>query len=409
MFLQTLESFFALSQDDMPIQSKLAVRLLPGLVTTLLLNLVLQQEVFFSCITGLFITLIYRFAFFYTMKSLPFSFTLGEASIVAQGTIIFLYNCFLRLPFIEESKSLSEDLNLILQIGLLSVTIITFITYTLPIFRRWFMFYALLITVVIIVCIVPLRDKLAVTILVSFIFSDLERIAIVTVYMALLLLAGFTVTWQIRKSQQVTTSIRKIFHVLIVLVFVPGLIFQCQFLYVASVVILAVFIVLEMARVIKLYPVSDALESSVEAFIDEKDAGKVALTPIYLLVGCSAPLWIHNSPCDLTGSSAFELLPLLSGVLSIGIGDTFASLIGSTIGRHKWGNSNKSVEGTIASIIAQASFLYFLNLLGFISLTSKLAAVCGIAVITNSLVEALTDQVDNLSLPLVTYIILAFK
>lgn len=409
MFLQSLETFFSLARDDLPVPKKLAIRLCPGLVTTLLLNLVLQQEVVFSCITGLLITLIYRFAFLYTMKSLPFSFTLGEASIVAQGTTIFLYNCFLRLPFIEESKSLGEDLSLILQIGLLGVTTITFITYTLPIFRKWFMFYALLTIVVTIVCVVPLRDKLAVTILISFMFSDLERIVIVGVYTALLIFAGITVTWQIRKSQQVTTSIRKIFHVLIVLVFVPGLIYQCQFLYVASVVVLAVFIVLEMARVIKLYPVSDALESSVEAFIDEKDAGKVALTPIYLLVGCSAPLWIHNSPCDLTGSSVFELLPLLSGVLSIGLGDTFASIVGSTLGKHKWGSNNKSVEGTLASIAAQASFLYLLNILGFISLSSKLAAVCGIAVITNSLVEALTDQVDNLSLPLVTYIILAFK
>lgn len=409
MFLQSLETFFVLARSDLKIPTKLAVRLLPGLVTTLLLFLVLHQEVIFSCITGLFVMLIYRFSFLYTMKSLPFSFTLGEASIVTQGLIIFLYNCYLKLPFIEESKSLTEDLNIILQIGLLGVIAITLVAFIVPVFRKWFMFYALFISVVTIICIVPLHNKLAVAVLIDFIFSDIERICIVGVYIALLLLAGVTVTWQIRKGQRVTTSIRKIFHVLIVSVFVPGLIFQCQFLYVASAVILAVFIVLETARVIKLYPVSEALESSVEAFIDEKDAGKVALTPIYLLVGCSAPLWIHNSPCDLTGSSAFELLPLLSGVLSIGIGDTFASIVGSSIGRHKWGSSNKSVEGTLASIIAQCAFIYALNIFGFVPLNPKLLAVCGIAVITNSLVEALTDQVDNLVLPLVTYIVLAFK
>jgi dolichol kinase len=409
MFLQSLEVFFVLARNDIKISSKLALRMLPGLATTLLLFLVLRQEVIFSCITGLFVQLTYRFTFFYAMKSLPFSFTLGEASIVTQGFIVFIYNCFLKLPFIEDSKTLGEDLNIILQIGLLGVAIITLVTYIIPVFRKWILFYALFIAVVIIICIVPLHNKLAVSILINFIFSDIERICIVGAYIALLLLAGVTVTWQIRKSQQVTTSIRKFFHILIVMVFVPGLIFQCQFLYVASVVILAVFIILETARVIKLYPVSDALESSVEAFIDEKDAGKLALTPIYLLVGCSAPLWIHNSPCDLTGSSAFEFLPLISGLLSIGVGDTFASIVGSTLGRHKWGNSKKSVEGTIASIIAQCAFLYALNALGYVPLTLKLSAVCGIAVITNSLVEALTDQVDNLVLPLVTYIVLAFK
>jgi dolichol kinase len=409
MCLQSLEVFFVLARDDMKIATKLAVRLFPGLVTTLLLFIVLHQEVVFSCITGLFIQIIYRFTFIAVMKSLPFSFTLGEASIVTQALVIFLYNCYLKLPFIETAKTLNDDLNLLLQIGLLGVISIALVAFIVPIFRRWFLFYALFFTVVFIVCLVPIRDKLAIAILIDFIFSDLERIGIVGVYIALLALAGFAVSWQIKKSTSVTTSVRKIFHVLIVMVFVPGLIFQCQFLYVASTVILAVFIVLETARVIQLYPVSEVLETSVKAFIDEKDAGKIALTPIYLLVGCAAPLWIHNSPCDLTGSSAFELLPLLSGVLSIGIGDTFASIVGSTIGRHKWGNTSKSVEGTLASIAAQAAFIYSLNFLGFIPLSLKLSAVCGIAVISNSLIEALTDQVDNLVLPLVTYIVLAYK
>ena len=409
MFLQSLEVFLVLTRDDMKIPSKLAVRMLPGLVTTLLLFLLLHQEVMFSCITGLFIVIIYRFIFIHAMKALPFSFTIGEASIVTQGFVVFLYNCYLKLPFIESSKTTSEDLNFMLQVGLLGVSIIAIVAHILPFFRKCFPFYVLFSAVVFGICIVPIREKLAIAVLIDFVFSDLERICIVCAYIALLIVAGITVSWQINKSQRVTTSVRKIFHVLIVMVFVPGLIFQCHFLYVASAVILAVFIVLETARVVELYPISEALESSVKAFIDEKDAGKLALTPIYLLVGCSAPLWIHNSPCDLTGSSAFELLPLLSGVLSIGIGDTFASVVGSTVGRHKWGSSNKSVEGTIASVIAQASFIYSLHAFGFMPLSLKLSAACGIAVMTNSLIEALTDQVDNLVLPLVTYIILAYK
>lgn len=405
MFLQSLEIFFVLSRDQTRIVHHI-LKLFPTLVTSLLIWQVLQQEIILSLITGLIVMCIYRLSYIWILKSLPFSFTLGEASIVAQGIVVFLYNCYLKLPYLGQPVSNNQDINLVLQAGLLAVLVIILITSLLPVFRKWFLFYPLFFTVVTCLCLLPINNNLAINILFKFIFSDYERIAVVGVYVMLLSLAGFAVTWQLRKNQKGTTSTRKIFHVLIVLVMVPGLIFQCHFLYVASVVIFAVFIVLELVRVIELYPVADYLEAGVEAFIDEKDAGKVALTPLYLLVGCSAPLWIHNSPCDLTGSSSFELLPLLSGVLSIGIGDTFASFIGSKIGKHKWAGSKKSVEGTIASIIAQCAFVYALNILGYLPLNTRLMAISGVAVITNSLVEALTDQVDNIVLPIVTYSIL---
>lgn len=409
MFLQTMEVFFALSQEGSSWILKTLTKLLPSVVISFLLTSLLRQEVVFSIVTSLVVMSLYRLTYIRLMKALPLSFTLGEASIVAQALVVFLYNCFLKIPFANKSKTLNEELSLVLQIGLLAVFVIVLVTYKIPVFRNWIMFYLLVTAAVCAVCVAPINGKHAVSILLNFVFNDMERTVIVAMYLVLLALAGFAVSWQISKNQKGTTSTRKIFHILIVLVFVPGLIYQCQFLYVASTITLAIFIVLEAARVIQLYPVADVLQSSISAFIDEKDAGKVALTPIYLLVGCAAPLWIHNSPCDLTGSSAFEFLPLIAGIISIGIGDTFASIVGSKIGRNKWQNGIKSVEGTLASIFAQAAFMYALNYLGYLPLTIRLAAISGVAVISNALIEALTDQVDNLVLPIVTYNILAFK
>lgn len=409
MTLQTMEVFGALIREGNPLAVGLITKLIPCNITTLLLHYVLGHEFSFSFLTSSMVMAVYRLSLMTLLKSLPFSFTLGEAALVVQGLVVFMYHCFLTLPFLDEAKSIDE-INIVLQIGLVGVAVIVASASLIPIFRKSCVFYSLLISVIVGVCIAPIGNKLAVTILINFVFNDTERIVTVGVYITLLALAGFIVSWQMGKNKKGSTSMRKAFHILIVLAFLPGLLFQCQFLYVATVVILAIFIVLEVARVIKLFPVADVLESSVDAFIDEKDAGKIALTPIYLLVGCSAPLWIHNSPCDLTGSSSFELLPLLSGILSIGIGDTFASIVGSKIGRHKWSSmSKKTVEGTIAGIVAQAGFLYSLYFLGYLPLTKILMAVCGIAVITNSLVEALTDQVDNLVLPIITFIILALK
>lgn len=126
------------------------------------------------------------------------------------------------------------------------------------------------------------------------------------------------VAWQMNRNEKSNTRTRKIFHLLIVFVFVPGLIYQCAFLFVASGIALALMIVLETMRLIQLEPIHNLLEQAVKCFIDEKDAGAVALTPIYLLVGCSAPLWLHPCPCDLTDSVGFEILPLMAGVISVG-------------------------------------------------------------------------------------------
>lgn len=141
------------------------------------------------------------------------------------------------------------------------------------------------------------------------------------------------VIWHVSRNEGSNTRVRKIFHILIVLVFAPGFVFDCTFLFIASGVALALMILLETMRVIELWPFSDLLQQAVKAFIDEKDAGLIALTPIYLLVGCALPIWIHPNPCEPIRN---EILPLLSGVLSVGIGDTAASFFGSKFGQHKW-------------------------------------------------------------------------
>uniref|UniRef100_A0A2M3ZWV2 dolichol kinase n=1 Tax=Anopheles braziliensis TaxID=58242 RepID=A0A2M3ZWV2_9DIPT len=101
------------------------------------------------------------------------------------------------------------------------------------------------------------------------------------------------------------------------------------------------------------------------------------------------------------------MLLLSAGILSIGIGDTAASVVGYYFGRHKWNAStSKSVEGTLASVILQSLAVYGMYHLGLIHLSVSRAAYAGIAIIINALVESRTDQIDNLVLPLVTYAIL---
>jgi len=90
-------------------------------------------------------------------------------------------------------------------------------------------------------------------------------------------------------------------------------------------------------------------------------------------------------------------LVLLSGVLSIWIGDSAASIVGSKFGRIRFPGTSKKLEGTLASILAQIIFVCFVTNLNFFVVLSILFV---------AFVEALTTQVDNVILPIILYSLL---
>lgn len=106
----------------------------------------------------------------------------------------------------------------------------------------------------------------------------------------------------------------------------------------SSVVLLCA--VLQLLRVIHMPPLGEVLEAGFTVFADEKDSGPIALTPIYLLAACSLPLWLYPSICSEEVYVGQRLLPLMSGLLTIGIGDTAASIFGTWIGKAKWEGRN---------------------------------------------------------------------
>lgn len=67
----------------------------------------------------------------------------------------------------------------------------------------------------------------------------------------------------------------------------------------------------------------------------------------------------------------------------------------------------KTLEGTLAAISSQAIILPILIQLGFLQASPFLVVKFSVTIIINSIVETFTDQVDNLTLPLITYILLS--
>lgn len=385
-----------------------------GAVTSFLLCICLKQHIAFSCLCGYSSIIVYELFYFCLIRSLPKSFTLGEAALVSQGVTIFFVMSAVQLPTsYVRGLSSSSDLEMmkpVLQIGLLQLCVLIFLVDSFVFLRSTIAFYILVIYTLLFVMLVPsVKGEPQIYVLIDLIAANTERVFMVGAYIVLISLAVGTVLIFTRNNLQSSTRTRKIFHILIVLVFVPGLIYQCMFLFIATVLALAIFIGLETVRLVELPPFHAPLEAAVKTFIDEKDAGIVALTPIYLLVGCSTPLWIHPAPCDLTDSAGHDLLKLSAGVLSVGIGDMVASIVGSKMGRHKWPGSVKSVEGTVANICSQILVVLAFVALKLVVLDSLKWAYVGVAVILNALVEAYTTQVDNLVLPLLTYCILVLS
>lgn len=409
LFLQTLVLLSQLRTNKPKGSSNKLLYSLPAAFTSFLIWICLNQAAVFSIISGSSALLIYGWLYAHMLKALPQSFTFGEASVVGQGFVLFLLNAALRLSghSTYNAEHDIDDTTLILQIGLVGVTCIVAATHFINIFKSDLWFYVLVVTVSLTVSLFPVNGYPAVVVLFSSLFADDQRIIALCAALVLLAITVATVIWFLVTKRQSNTRTRKLFHILIVAIFLPGIVTQCQLLFTTTALLLAVFVVLETARIINLNFVGDALNEAVGLFVDEKDAGLVALTPIYLLVGCALPLWLHPCPWCAIRPDAVDVLPLLSGVLSVGVGDTVASVVGSKYGRHWWMNGDKSIEGTVASIFAQGLVLIGLVYLQCLYVTTFQIYVSLAAIVVNSIVEAHTNQVDNLVLPLVTFIMLS--
>merc|ERR1711909_247735 len=195
----------------------------------------------------------------------------------------------------------------------------------------------------------------------------------------------------------VNTRTRKLFHLSVVLVYVSGLLYCPMLLYISSIAAFVLMLAVEAVRCSKVFPpASDILTQSLQPFLDSKDSGSLILTNIYLLVGVSWPLWVYPAP-----------LVLFSGVISVGIADSAASIVGSTVGRNKWSaGTDKTVEGSLAAVISSLGFVWVLSGVWGVTVVSWGAVT--MAVLGMVVTEALSKQVDNLTLPLVMYGLLLF-
>ncbi|RUS86051.1 hypothetical protein EGW08_006205 [Elysia chlorotica] len=205
------------------------------------------------------------------------------------------------------------------------------------------------------------------------------------------------------KNVSAKFTARKMFHIFIVLVYIPGLIVDPVFLFLASIVVFSLFIFVEAARAWQVPVIGHYINDIQMMFVDERDQGIIFLTHFYLLLGMSLPIWL--SPMLFSNHQASP--EMYAGVLALGVGDTVACLCGRAIGFLHWPGRKKTIEGTLCSILAQMILISVGSFTGVVTITSMFTAFTG--VVLAALAEAFTDQIDNLILPLVLYPVLCFS
>lgn len=191
----------------------------------------------------------------------------------------------------------------------------------------------------------------------------------------------------IESSPKAVNNRRKFFHAVAVLMFVPGYLLDAELMHLSFSVAISALIMIEYIRYFRLWPVGDQIQGFLTQFLDKRDAGTAILSHLYLLLGCAFPVWLNRIPNKVTVAG-------LLGVLTLGVGDSMASLVGFRIGHTKWPNSSKSIEGTIA--FCTSLFLC----LSFLDPTPGGLFNGAITSILTGLLEAFSEQNDNLVIPL---------
>ncbi|GLJ49159.1 hypothetical protein SUGI_1037130 [Cryptomeria japonica] len=174
--------------------------------------------------------------------------------------------------------------------------------------------------------------------------KPMERLAVCIYWLAVICVSVLRF-YNISKDSKIERILlRKYYHLLAVIMFVPALLFDADFLKLAFGAALAMFLILEMIRVWQILPLGDLVNQFMNAFTDHRDSEIIIISHFSLLLGCAIPIWM---------SAHFNDRPLapFAGILSLGIGDTMASMVGHKYGVLRWSKSGKkTIEGTAAGI-----------------------------------------------------------
>ncbi|XP_060746930.1 dolichol kinase isoform X2 [Tachysurus vachellii] len=326
-----------------PVPSNTCV--ITGIAASAILYTVKQTLLVSEVIEVLEVLLIFVYLSLILLYLLPRCFTPGEALLILGG-LSFMINQLIKRSLSTSVGTNTDPLNFFLPVAVAGLVLLGLVFALLFLFMEsetWAasVFFHVMTAVLGLGLLVPWLSLLTghhpLIWILEFLTHSSTRLWLLAYWTFLVLVAVIVVLrqniWRSEgtKKYQASTAVRKYFHLLIVLTFAPGLALDRPLLHLAAVVCLALFLFLELVRVFRIRPLGSLLRRSLALFLDDRDSGPLIFTHIYLLLGISIPVWISQAPCMSKGgvAGAGGLAPY-AGVLAVGIGDTVASIFGST-------------------------------------------------------------------------------
>ncbi|KAI1115778.1 hypothetical protein F5Y14DRAFT_103462 [Nemania sp. NC0429] len=194
-------------------------------------------------------------------------------------------------------------------------------------------------------------------------FGQANTRLLLSAYCLVIIVIGLGIVFRLSPVCEVDTR-RKVFHFMMVAMFLPATYIDPCFVALALSIVLAAFLLLDLLRASQLPPLSKPLAFFLAPYVDGRDLkGPVVISHIFLLIGCAIPLWLSLGSLPRTGDGHLKgwgvptrEIAMVSGVVCVGLGDAAASLIGRHYGHRKWlWGGGKSLEGSAA--FATAVFL----------------------------------------------------
>eukprot|EP00055_Hartaetosiga_balthica_P010801 m.47302 g.47302 ORF g.47302 m.47302 type:complete len:468 (+) comp7322_c0_seq3:16-1419(+) len=330
----------------------------------------------------------------YALISFPKSFTFGEAWIIARGVVFTTY-----FAWAEHKGAVPEQFVAVCVSGAVLVCLGGFLSLKVAQFKYPLVSGSIGMATVGFTIVLPKLSSIlhedVVNWMVVFIHHHRHTLG-VSLALTIVCIAAISMTQSISSS-----NLRKAFHGLVTFLFVPILYVDARFLYYSLAFAFVLFVIAEFYRTSAAHPLAGWIDKLTSRYIDAQDSGPLILTPIYLLLGIAIPVWLSSGGGDGGHVHGHALkMSTFAGLMSIGVGDTFAALIGRRYGRVKLFGGRKSLEGLLGSIASQLVFAAVLVLLGVVQVEIVMISM---GIVVNACVEATTSQIDNLLIPILTY------